>query len=165
MWVYVCISYWVIFSVGFGGRECFVIYDYVFLCWCCCLFSLFPVVHVFCLSLAIFLCFLFMPAELWWQRQKRDRQNMFLVSVCLSCYGKQSTMMCFYSCDYDNNNGLIVCFSNSFRLKWHSVTKSEACWGRVLLRATKHLFHPCLITFAACLQASFSLEVLLTFFV
>ena len=31
--------------------------------------------------------------------------------------------------------------------------------GRVLLTAHKHLFHPCLIIFAACLQASFSMEV------
>jgi len=30
----------------------------------------------------------------------------------------------------------------------------------VLLAAHKHLLHPCLIIFAACLQASFSLEVL-----
>ena len=29
----------------------------------------------------------------------------------------------------------------------------------MLLVAQKHLFHPCLIAFAACLQASFSLEV------
>ena len=29
----------------------------------------------------------------------------------------------------------------------------------MLLSAQKHLFHPCLITFAACFQASFSLEV------
>ena len=29
----------------------------------------------------------------------------------------------------------------------------------MLLAAHKHLFHPCLITFAACLQASFLLEV------